>query len=496
MCDIITERRIAMKKLVSAFLVAVIFCSGVSFNTCIAQAATAKTGGVTVTLSKTSYTYNGEQKTPKVTVKNKKGKVIKKAKNTYTVSYPQRRTLPGTYTVKVVFKGKYKKYGTVKKKYNIKAPPTSFSGVSYSYNALTVKWKKPYRSDGYEIKISTDKEFKKKNTRNIKVNDGKKTSYKIQGLLNNKKYYVKIRSVFYVNAKSIYYSSWSKAKTYTTKKVTYNTLISGKLRVDAKGHYQIKNINNEWEDAYYCYVFDNSDWHQRIHDLGFDTDAYSNRIIDSKGEKATNEYYRLLYKTYQTLNIPSSYTDLEKYMVISRWFNENLQYSKGKNFNENNYKYADDGLKYGYTVCGGFAALTYDLCDWYGIPCEYFANGLHAWNAVKLNRYWYQNDMNGGMANEPEGRLYNPVIENMPTWMYDKKTSSDISGVDYFIDYWFFFWQSEQYGIDAKGQMYYLPEKDRKVWDNCKPQGTHETAKTLYPKMEAAYYVAKNHSFK
>ena len=70
-----------------------------------------------ITLSKTSYNYNGLTKTPKVTVMGSDNKVIS-SKN-YTVTYASGRKKAGTYKVVVKFKGNYT--GSVTKTFTITA---------------------------------------------------------------------------------------------------------------------------------------------------------------------------------------------------------------------------------------------------------------------------------------------------------------------------------------------------------------------------------------
>lgn len=69
-----------------------------------------------MTLSSSIYQYDGTQKTPSVTVRNSKGKII--SSSNYKVSYSTGRTAPGTYSVKVTFKGSYYS-GSITKKFNI-----------------------------------------------------------------------------------------------------------------------------------------------------------------------------------------------------------------------------------------------------------------------------------------------------------------------------------------------------------------------------------------
>lgn len=71
----------------------------------------------TVKLSKTSYSYDGWTKTPKVTVIGSNGKTINS--RYYSVQYPSGRKTAGTYTVKVKFKDIYS--GTVSLQFKIDA---------------------------------------------------------------------------------------------------------------------------------------------------------------------------------------------------------------------------------------------------------------------------------------------------------------------------------------------------------------------------------------
>ena len=77
----------------------------------------AKTGAVS--LDQDLFIADGTQKTPKVTVKDVKGKVLQENTD-YTVSYQEGRTEPGTYTVTVTFIGNYS--GTTELQFTIAAP--------------------------------------------------------------------------------------------------------------------------------------------------------------------------------------------------------------------------------------------------------------------------------------------------------------------------------------------------------------------------------------
>ncbi|MGN0522523.1 MAG: fibronectin type III domain-containing protein [Eubacterium sp.] len=166
----------------------------------------------TITLSATSYTYDGKVKKPTVTVKDSKGNKI--SSSNYTVSYSSGCKNVGTYTVTIKFKGNYG--GTVKKTFTIKPKATSISSVTAKSKGFTVKWKKlTTQTTGYQIQYSTSSKFT--NAKTVTVSKNSTTSKTISKLSAKKKYYVRVRTYKTVNGKKIY-SAWSKAKTVTTKK--------------------------------------------------------------------------------------------------------------------------------------------------------------------------------------------------------------------------------------------------------------------------------------
>ncbi len=76
---------------------------------------------------------------------------------------------------------------------------------------LTVKIKKSKKCSGYEISLSTNKNFSK-----TKTYIAKKIKKTISGLRQGKKYYVKVRAYKKIKGKKIY-GNWSKAKSMITK---------------------------------------------------------------------------------------------------------------------------------------------------------------------------------------------------------------------------------------------------------------------------------------
>lgn len=169
-----------------------------------------------VKLSSTSYTYNGKTKTPSVTVKDSKGRKLKKGTD-YTVKYSSGRKNVGRYAVKVTFKGNYTGSKTVY--YYIVPKSTSISRVSALRKGFKLSWKKQKtQTTGYQIQYSTSKKFKKAKAVNVSKN--KTTSKYIKKLSSKKKYYVRVRTYkkVKINGKTKKVcSSWSKTKTVKTR---------------------------------------------------------------------------------------------------------------------------------------------------------------------------------------------------------------------------------------------------------------------------------------
>ena len=91
------------------------------------QIAPARADNLQLQLAKTSYTYDGQVKTPDVTVKN--GSITLSKDTDYTVSYATGRKNAGTYKVTVTLKGNYS--GTASKSFTI----------NKAANSLTIKAK-------------------------------------------------------------------------------------------------------------------------------------------------------------------------------------------------------------------------------------------------------------------------------------------------------------------------------------------------------------------
>ncbi len=164
-----------------------------------------------VTLSKTSYVYNGNKKTPKVTVKDSAGGKIS-SKN-YTVRY-RNNTKVGSASVVVKFSGNYK--GTVEKTFKICPRSTKLKSLTGVSKGFTASWQTvPSQVTGYQIQAASNSKFTK-NKVTVNINGKSTSSGTVTSVKASKKYYVRIRTYRTVNEKN-YYSAWSSAKTVTTK---------------------------------------------------------------------------------------------------------------------------------------------------------------------------------------------------------------------------------------------------------------------------------------
>ncbi|MBQ9531181.1 MAG: hypothetical protein IJR70_03815 [Eubacterium sp.] len=164
-----------------------------------------------ISLSTLSYTYNGKEKKPYVTVKDSKGKTV--SKTNYSVTYSNNKYV-GKASAKISFKGNYSASKTLS--FKIIPKTTELLSLSSSKKAITAKWKKQStQTMGYQLQLATDKSFTK-NKKLITVSNNKTVSKTIKKLSEKKKYYVRIRTYKTVGSTK-YYSDWSKSKAITTK---------------------------------------------------------------------------------------------------------------------------------------------------------------------------------------------------------------------------------------------------------------------------------------
>lgn len=164
-----------------------------------------------VTLSKTSFVYNGKAQRPSVTVRDGSAEL---AADAYAVSYASGCKDVGTHKVTVTLKGNYA--GSASASFDIVPKGTKLSKVTAASRAFTAKWKKQAtQTTGYQVQYSTSSTFKKGN-KTVTVKGAKTVSKKVAKLKAKKVYYVRVRTYKKVGSKT-HYSAWSAKKKVKTK---------------------------------------------------------------------------------------------------------------------------------------------------------------------------------------------------------------------------------------------------------------------------------------
>lgn len=170
-----------------------------------------------VKLSKSIYTYDKKAKKPTVTVKDTKGKKLKKGKD-YTVTYAKGRKAIGNYKVTIQLKGK-KYNGKETLTFRIAPAGTSIKSAKAGKTKVAVNWKMQTRNtNGYIIQYSSNKSFR--NVKQITISSNKAKSKQITKLSTKKQYYVRLCT--YKNVKkngktTKICSDWSNAVAVKTK---------------------------------------------------------------------------------------------------------------------------------------------------------------------------------------------------------------------------------------------------------------------------------------
>lgn len=109
------------------------------------------------------------------------------------------------------------------------------SSVSAGAAAFTVKWKKVSGVTGYQVQYSTSSKFTSKTSKTAMAKKDKTTAKTVSGLKSKTKYYVRVRT-YKTSGKKKKYSSWSSAKSVTTKvaKVNFKSVSAERLGFTVK----------------------------------------------------------------------------------------------------------------------------------------------------------------------------------------------------------------------------------------------------------------------
>lgn len=153
-----------------------------------------------VTLSQTTYAYDGKKKTPRVMV-SYGGRIL----TSYKVSYPKNSPAIGHHKVMVTLTGNYAKNVRIKTGFDIVPQTVSMKNkkirLSGKRTKATITWSK---SQGkYQVMISRTSTFTGARTYTVKKN-----KITVSGLKPGKTYYVKVRAVKTVKGRK-YRSAWS-----------------------------------------------------------------------------------------------------------------------------------------------------------------------------------------------------------------------------------------------------------------------------------------------
>ncbi len=184
----------------------------------------------TVSLSGTSYTYNGKAKTPAVKVTNPDGTTV--SSENYTVYYSN-NTKAGEGRLKVTGKGDFAK-SSAQRRFTIKPAKvkglTADSGKRTS-NSLKLKWNKTSSgSSGYALYRKNGKSWKCI----ANIHSASTTSYTDKDLSSCKTYDYRIKEYKLVNKRKIYSADWSTKTTTTLPKTPSLTLSASSKAFTAK----------------------------------------------------------------------------------------------------------------------------------------------------------------------------------------------------------------------------------------------------------------------
>lgn len=141
-----------------------------------------------ITLSETSYVYDGTYKKPAATV---------------------------TFGGKVLQEGKGKYGGVITKTFKINPAKQEIQKLTAKSKAFFVDWAQKGSATGYEIQYATNSKFT--GAKKVTITNNKTDKTTVSKLSANKKYYVRVRSYTTVGGTK-YYGAWSAVKNVTTKK--------------------------------------------------------------------------------------------------------------------------------------------------------------------------------------------------------------------------------------------------------------------------------------
>ncbi|MCD7722973.1 MAG: VanW family protein [Clostridiales bacterium] len=315
----------------------------------------------TITLKYTKVAYNGNKRTPAVTV-TLNGKTLTKGTD-YTVTYANNKN-PGRATVKITGINNYK--GSVKKGYVI--TPKAVSGIKCTErtsDSVTLSWKQAKGADGYKIYQynSVKKEYKLIKT----IKDGSTTSYKVTSLNNSSTYrfvikpYVTISGTNYKGPKGTSFQTYTSVAKYsgtiTVSRSANSTSMAVKYTAAKYGTgYEIKySYDSEFEKGVkYIYNKGLSNLSETISSLSGTKSYYVKVRIyveTADGKKHYGKWSSAVcdysYKTKATVSVSKSANSTKmtvKYTKSPYGSGYEIAYSTDQNFKSNVKKVYVKGL--------------------------------------------------------------------------------------------------------------------------------------------------------
>lgn len=188
----------------------------------------------TISLSAEKYTYDGQAKTPVVTIEG-----LTEGTD-FTVTYDNNTEI-GTAKVMIKGTGSYK--GNVKKEFLINpCGTTMLAPGSVTGFKATLKWNAG-ASDiyGYEVSYSTSSTFS--GASELRIEGPAVTSKAIEKLQPNKTYYARVRTIKYDVKGVKYYSDWSAKKSFKTKNTGWYHAMCLKSKTGYKGQGSIYRVS-------------------------------------------------------------------------------------------------------------------------------------------------------------------------------------------------------------------------------------------------------------
>lgn len=249
-----------------------------------------------ITLSKSTYTYDGKRKKPKVTVKNSEGKLLVADKD-YSVAYPSGRREIGNYTVTVEFKGRYS--GTQKLTFKIRPGVTVGVNTKSYENSVKLTWKKVEGATGYRVYL-----YNPKNKKYEVYAETKKASLTVKKLKTATEYKFRVKA-YTDNGKKRYLSDGFAYTVTATKPGEAELLSAANVR---RGEVTLKWAKVRRADGYRIFYSTDSDFRssEKLTVKG------GNTVTETVKNLKSGKKYYFKVRAFKTVGKKKVYGDFSK----------------------------------------------------------------------------------------------------------------------------------------------------------------------------------------